>query len=72
MDKAKYSFISNCKIIIVESDWNVMLLDVLRDYFELIGAKKGCEIGKCGACTVLLNGKPVCSCIIFAPSVENC
>lgn len=47
-----------------------LLLDVLRreGYF---GVKRGCEKGECGACTVLLNGKPVNSCLVFAAQVEG-
>lgn len=42
------------------------LLDTLRDNIGLTGVKKGCDEAVCGACSVLLNGKPVCSCMIFA------
>ncbi|MEA4871747.1 MAG: 2Fe-2S iron-sulfur cluster-binding protein [Synergistaceae bacterium] len=43
-----------------------LLLDVLRDQFGLTGAKPGCKNGDCGACTVLLNGSPVKSCLVLA------
>ena len=47
------------------------LIDVLREDFGLIGTKEGCGEGECGACTVLLNGEPVNSCLIPVCQVEN-
>ena len=47
------------------------LLDVLRDVLELTGTKEGCSNGNCGACTVLLNGRPVDSCLVLAVEVEG-
>lgn len=46
------------------------LLDVLRDKLELMGTKKGCETGECGACTVLLNGDNVNSCLVLASKLS--
>ncbi len=47
------------------------LLEVLRDNLRLTGAKEGCNNGNCGACTVLLNGLPVDSCLVLAVEAEG-
>ncbi len=48
-----------------------ILLDFLREDLHLTGTKKGCDLGNCGACTVLLNGKPVNSCLILAVEAQG-
>jgi carbon-monoxide dehydrogenase small subunit len=53
----------------VHPHWN--LLRVLRDELELTGAKQGCGEGECGACTVLVNGDPINSCIYPVLEVEG-
>lgn len=55
--------------VFVEDD--ALLVDVIRDEIGLKGTKKSCRIGECGACTVLVNGSPVRSCILPALTVEN-
>ena len=50
---------------------NRTLLDLLRDQLGLLGTKCGCEIGECGACTVLLDGEPVNSCLVLAPQING-
>lgn len=55
--------------VVIEPD--ELLVDVLRDKLGLTGTKKGCGTGDCGACTVLMNGKPVNSCLVLAVSAEG-
>lgn len=47
------------------------LLEVLRDTLHLTGSKEGCNNGNCGACTVLMNGEPVLSCLVLAAETEG-
>lgn len=47
------------------------LLSVLRDDLDLVGAKESCGIGMCGACTVLVNGKPMSSCLTLAAQIAG-
>src|SRR4030081_3869549 len=52
-------------------DSRVTLLDALRDYLGLTGTKKGCDHGECGACTVLVDGRRIDSCLTFAVMQEG-
>jgi len=47
------------------------LLEVLRDVLDMTGTKEGCSNGNCGACTVLMNGRPVTSCLVLAVEAEG-
>jgi carbon-monoxide dehydrogenase small subunit len=48
------------------------LLDVLRDELELTGSKEGCASGDCGACSVMLDGRLVCACLVLGAEVQGC
>ncbi|SJZ30521.1 (2Fe-2S)-binding protein [Selenihalanaerobacter shriftii] len=64
--KMQIQFTLNGEKVEAEVSVNMTLLDLIRDEFKLTGTKKGCDEGDCGACTVLMNGKPVSSCMILA------
>jgi xanthine dehydrogenase YagT iron-sulfur-binding subunit len=52
-------------------DTRTTLLDLLRERLELTGAKKGCDHGQCGACTVLLDGRRANSCLVLAVTLDG-
>jgi len=55
----------------LEVDHRTTLLEVLRDHLDLTGAKRACDRGECGACTVLLDGQPVYACHLLAMQVRG-
>jgi xanthine dehydrogenase YagT iron-sulfur-binding subunit len=65
------SIFINDKKTTLELDPRVTLLDALREKLHFTGTKKGCDRGQCGACTVLLNGKRVNSCLILGALCDD-
>ncbi|SDY77034.1 carbon-monoxide dehydrogenase small subunit [Proteiniborus ethanoligenes] len=69
--KYKISFTLNNEKIQHEVEPHKTLLKMLREDFDLTGAKEGCGQGECGACTILLDGKPVNSCLVLAVDADG-
>ncbi len=69
--KKKIKLTLNGKNTELEVPTHRLLLDLLRDEIGLTGTKEGCGTGDCGACTVLLNGKAVNSCLIFSGELDG-
>ncbi|MDD3418504.1 MAG: (2Fe-2S)-binding protein [Eubacteriales bacterium] len=61
----------NGECIVEEVDPNMLLLHFLRDTLKLFGAKEACGEGECGACTIILNGKTVNSCLVLAIEAQG-
>ena len=72
MKKTIVSFILNGEPVDVLVEDNTTLLDLLRDQIGLTGTKKGCEEGECGACTVIIDDRPINSCVTLACDVAGC
>ncbi len=64
-------FMLNGKAVSSDAPANVILLDLLRSELGVLSVKRGCEQGECGACTVLLDGRPVNSCMIIAARIQG-
>jgi aerobic carbon-monoxide dehydrogenase small subunit len=67
----KIQFSLNGKSITREVPSHRLLLDLLRDEIGLTGTKEGCGTGDCGACTVIMNGKPVNSCLVLSGELDG-
>lgn len=67
------NFVLNGQACAVDlDDPRTTLLDLLREHLALTGAKKGCDRGQCGACTVLVDGRRINSCLALAVTLEGC
>ena len=67
----KLSFYVSNRLVQLETDPDRRLLDILREDLSLTGTKEGCAEGECGACTVLLDGEAVHSCLTLAVQLEG-
>ncbi|HDP36646.1 MAG TPA: (2Fe-2S)-binding protein [Candidatus Atribacteria bacterium] len=71
MKKVEIEFTINGKKTKLFVKSNTLLINVIRNELYLTGDKYGCGIGECGACTVLINGEPVLSCLTLAADVDG-
>ena len=69
--KYKVNFFINEEAVELYVDANKTMLNVLRDDLCLTGTKEGCGAGECGACTVIVDGKPVNACLVLAPELDG-
>jgi len=67
----RISFKLNGRLVEADVEPNELLINVLRERFGLKSVKYGCGIGECGACTVLVDGRPVLSCLTLAVDVDG-
>ena len=65
------TFFVNEKKVCLEEEPNRRLLNILRDELHLTGVKEGCAEGECGACTVVINGNAVTSCLVYAGQMQG-
>jgi xanthine dehydrogenase YagT iron-sulfur-binding subunit len=69
--KEKLKITINGKLVQVEVDARITILNLLREELSFTGTKKGCEMGQCGACTIHINGKRTKSCLQLAVANQN-
>ena len=67
----RWSGVVNGRPVEVLAPSNAVLLDVLRDKFGTLGVKRGCDLGTCGCCTVMIDGVPKLSCLTLAGQVKG-
>lgn len=69
--KYKVNFFINEEAVELYVDANKTMLNVLREDLCLTGTKEGCGAGECGACTVIVDGKPINACLVLAPELDG-
>ena len=70
-DKVRWNAIVNGVKVDFYIDSNAILLDVLRDQGGSLGTKRGCDMGTCGCCSVMINGTPKLSCLVLAQEAKD-
>jgi len=68
---SKIQFTVNAKEYNIEVGDSFRLIDILREQLGLTGTKEGCGVGECGACTVIMNGEAICSCLVLAGQLDG-
>ena len=71
-DEVPWSVVVNDEEVSLRIESNAILLDVLRDQAGTLGAKRGCDMGTCGCCSVLIDGVPRLSCLTLAQEGSGC
>ena len=71
MKKIHVSFFINEEVFELDVQPNRTMLSVIRDELHLTGTKVGCAAGECGACTVIVDGKPINACLVLAPEMDG-
>ena len=71
MKKIHVAFFVNEEAVELDVQPNRTMLTVIRDDLHLTGTKSGCAAGECGACTVIVDGKPVNACLVLAPEMDG-
>ncbi len=69
--KTHVEFTLNGEFVSCDVDNHVTLLKLLREDFDMTGAKEGCGAGECGACTIIMDGLPVNGCLVLAPEAHG-
>ncbi len=72
MTETTLTFIVNGEEVTLKVGPKERLIDTLREQLKLTGTKEGCSVGECGACTVILDGKAVSSCLILSGQIGGC
>ena len=71
-EQVPWNAVVNGEEVSLHIDTNAILLDVLRDQVGSLGAKRGCDMGTCGCCSVLIAGEPRLSCLTLAQEASRC